>query len=127
MDGTIHQIETDAKLRQIYEHLLRSDPTNVELRRESEKLGVDKSRFCEKLITQWESRVQPIHNEYSIQEINSEYLSRIDSHLENDALTNRTMTNLGQRDWIIKNSNAWTGYCAESSSYLEEKYSLKEN
>ena len=121
MDGTIHQLETDAKLRQIYDHLLRADPTNVNLRRESEKLGVDKSRFCEKLITQWESRVQPIHDEYSIREMNSEYLSRIDSHLANDALTNRTTTNLGQRDWIIKNSNAWTGYCAETGSYLEEK------
>ena len=53
--------------------------------------------------------------------MNSEYLSRIDSHLANDALTNRTTTNLGQRDWIIKNSNAWTGYCAESGSYLQEK------
>ena len=66
MDGTIHQLETDAKLRQIYDHLLRADPTNADLRRESEKLGVDKSRFCEKIITQWESRVQPIHDEYSI-------------------------------------------------------------
>ena len=75
MDGTIFQLETDQKLRLIYDHLLRADPTNADLRQQSEKLGVDKSRFCEKIVTQWENRVQPIHDEYSIREMNSEYLS----------------------------------------------------
>ena len=127
MDGTIHQIETDAKLRQIYDHLLRSDPTNVDLRRESEKLGVDKSRFCEKLNTQWESRVQPIHDEYSIREMNSECLSRIDSHLAKDALTNRITTNLGHAIGSLRTATRGLAIVPNLEATWRKKYSLKGN
>ena len=66
MDGAIFQQETNQKLRLLYDVLLRADPTNTDLRHQSEKLGVDKSRYCEKIVRQWENRTQPIHDEYSI-------------------------------------------------------------
>ena len=121
MDGAIFQQETNQKLRLVYDYLLRADPTNTDLKHQSEKLGVDKNRYCEKIVKQWEQRVQPIHTEYSIRELNSAYLASIDAHQASDILTNRTTSSLGQRDWVIKNSSNWVGYSLEDGSYLQQK------
>ena len=57
MDGAIFQQETNQKLRLLYDVLLRADPTNTDLRQQSEKLGIDKSRYCEKIVRQWENKI----------------------------------------------------------------------
>ena len=118
MPSTLHDLELSDNMQTLYKILLKTHPDNEEIQKELGKLTNNKDTYIKQLITQWNSRSQPLYTEIDIKKLCSSYYANDQDNAVVDGLQNRTKCKMDSRSWVIKTDSLWRGWSPEDSQYF---------
>ena len=111
MPSTLHDLELSDNMQTLYKILLKTYPDNEEIQKELGKLTNNKDTYIKQLITQWNSRSQPLYTEIDIKKLCSSYYANDQDNAVVDGLQSRTKCKMDSRSWVIKTdslSSSWS-------------------
>ena len=120
MPSTLHDLELSDNMQTLYKILLKTHPDNEEIQKELGKLTNNKDTYIKQLITQWNSRSQPLYTEIDIKKLCSSYYANDQDNAVVDGLQNRTKCKMDSRSWVIKTDSLWRGWSPEDSQYFAD-------